>query len=67
MFCMTETDSLNELKLYIKLNSKRAGQAKESKPKVELSILGEGKNENEDGSSNFMRKEDPPSENCQAQ
>ena len=58
---LRNADSLNELKLYIKLNSKRVGNAKDSKPKVELSILGEGKNENEDGSSNFIRREEPPS------
>jgi twitching motility protein PilU len=64
---LRNADSLNELKLYIKLNSKRAGNAKDSKPKVELSILGEEKSENEDGTSNFMRKEDPPSESSQSQ
>ena len=64
---LRNADSLNELKLYIKLNSKRAGNAKDSKPRVDLSILGEEKSENEDGRSNFMRKEDPPSESSQSQ
>lgn len=62
---LRNADSLNELKLYIKLNSKRAGHKKDSKPKVELSILGEEKKEEDDGASNFMRKEDPPSDSSQ--
>jgi len=59
---LRNADSLNELKLDIKLNSKRTGHSKDAKPKVELSILGEEKNEEEDGVSNFMRKEETPVE-----
>ncbi len=63
---LRNADSLNELKLYIKLNSKRAGQANGDKAKVKLSILGEEEIEDDDGKSNFMRKEDPPGEKTQS-
>ena len=65
---LRNADSLNELKLDIKLNSKRNDRAENSKPKVKLSILGEEEKEDDDNSvANFMRKEEAPPAEVEAQ
>ena len=58
---LRNADSLNELKLHIKLNSKRNDHVDDTTPKAEWSILGEEKTQEDDGIANFMRtEEDPP-------
>ena len=57
---LRNADSLNELKLHIKLNSKRNDHVDDAKPKAEWSILGEEKTQDDDGIANFMRKEEDP-------
>ena len=56
---LRNADSLNELKLHIKLNSKRNDRAEDTKNKVELSILGDEEKTDDNGAANFMRKEEP--------
>ncbi len=55
---LRNADSLNELKLHIKLNSKRKDHVEDPKPKEEWSILGEEETQDDDGVANFMRNEE---------
>ena len=54
---LRNADSLNELKLYIKLNSKRGEEQEDSAPETEWSIIGEEKKEEEEGLANFSRED----------